>query len=433
MDVQDKTKFEIEGKSSVKYHLKANHVVEAKRWVWALNNAIQWTKDEAKLEEKHKQRQVEALRQTKNDRPSERDVDTTDSSKTNGRGVTFGTPLTATTSRDSLSGRYEVVVEDDGSVHVPQDPSVAPKDPTPSTKKTKTTMIAGDLDGDDEYDDDTSGIEVQPTSKDAFNITAHSASLQLSLLSQVSAALQAEGIQNPTVSISHPTISQAISTYEAAVRSLQGLVGDLLKISRDRDAYWQYRLDREADVRKMWEDSMAKVAKEQEELEGRIGESEDKRKRTKRALREALEGTSAPSSQAGSRRTTQSQNQLSESLLRVQLEKEAGIPRRKSLVKRDSMRRKSTIAELTNLSDSDSDEDEEFFDAVDAGEVEIVEEMPLSPPPAVTEIKPDTPRDDIRELKKAEIIASYKGYEDAVRTRLKMDQDDRPKISLWVY
>ena len=39
MDAQDKTRFEIQGKSSVKYHLKANHVVEAKRWFWTLNNA----------------------------------------------------------------------------------------------------------------------------------------------------------------------------------------------------------------------------------------------------------------------------------------------------------------------------------------------------------------------------------------------------------
>ena len=56
MDAQDKTRFEIHGKSSVKYHLKANHVVEAKRWFWSLNNAIQWAKDEAKEEERNDRR-----------------------------------------------------------------------------------------------------------------------------------------------------------------------------------------------------------------------------------------------------------------------------------------------------------------------------------------------------------------------------------------
>ena len=65
MDSQDKTRFEIQGKSSVKYHLKANHVVEAKRWFWALNNAIQWAKDEEREEERRRTRDAEALRQAR--------------------------------------------------------------------------------------------------------------------------------------------------------------------------------------------------------------------------------------------------------------------------------------------------------------------------------------------------------------------------------
>jgi hypothetical protein len=65
MDPQDKQRFEIQGKSSVKYHLKANHQVEAKRWYWALNNAIQWSKDEAREEEKRHKGEVEALKQAR--------------------------------------------------------------------------------------------------------------------------------------------------------------------------------------------------------------------------------------------------------------------------------------------------------------------------------------------------------------------------------
>lgn len=65
MDPQDKQRFEIQGKSSVKYHLKANHQVEAKRWYWALNNAIQWAKDEARDEEKRANQDQEMLKQAK--------------------------------------------------------------------------------------------------------------------------------------------------------------------------------------------------------------------------------------------------------------------------------------------------------------------------------------------------------------------------------
>ena len=133
---------------------------------------------------------------------------------------------------------------------------------------------------------------------------------------------------------------------------------------------------------------------------------------------------------------SQDQGQISATLEKLQIDRQGpGRPRTKSIGFREPGRRKSTIADLTNLSDSDSDEDEEFFDAVDAGEVEVVDAMPLSPPPLAkgetTDRKPSMDR-DLREDKLAEIKTSFKGYEDPIRTRFKMEADNRPKISLWV-
>lgn len=447
MDPQDKTRFEIQGKSSVKYHLKANHVVEAKRWFWALNNAIQWTKDEAKEEEKQKQRKEEMLRQAKSGKPphlseTSREAGTVDSTKLSGQGLApataIGVPLTAISSRvsfqDSLLDAASTAGDEEDSVYHSNEPSIAGNDLARSAQGTGTATMAADMDDEEEYGDDASSHEMQPASKDAFNITAHSASLQLSLLAQVSTALQAESRKDQAVPISDPTVVQALSTYESAVASLQGLVNDLLKISRDRDAYWQYRLDREADVRRLWEDSMAKVAKEQEALEGRIEESEEKRKRTKRVLKDVLEGTSesAAASRPQSRGMPQDEGQLSDALGKVELgEQGAASLRRKSIGIRDpaTKRRKSTITHLTNLSDSDSDEDEEFFDAVGAGEVEVIDALP---PAAIKETKDEKSSSDLREQKKSEIQTSFKGYEDPIRKRFKMEADDRPKISLWV-
>ena len=437
MDPQDKTRFEIQGKSSVKYHLKANHIVEAKRWFWALNNAIQWTKDEAKEEEKQKQRHAEIMRQAKTGARELESESTRMGSKS--LAPTMGAQLSTTPSRvsvpDSLYAPAILVGDDEGSIQGSYEPSVAANDMSRSIKSAKEPAIPGDRDDDDEYGDDASSHEMQPASKDAFNITAHSASLQLNLLAQVSVALQKECSKEPALSLNDPSVVQAILTYEAAVRSLQGLVGDLLKISRDRDAYWQYRLDREADVRRLWEDSMARVAKEQVELEGRIGESEDKRKRTKRALREALESTSAAQSRPDSRALSQDHLQISDALGKLQVSNESTLlPRRKSVGFRELGRRKSTLADLTNISDSDEDEDEEFFDAIDSGEVEVVDEMPISAssPPPIALVEHHESSLDIREAKRAHILPSFKGYEDPVRKRLKMDADDRPKISLWV-
>ena len=443
MDPQDKTRFEIQGKSSVKYHLKANHVVECKRWFWSLNNAIQWAKDEVKEQERQKKRKEEMLREAKSGKPSidsSKDSSTLDGTRFSGKGLvpatSIGAPLTATSSRisfqDSMLGPASNAGDDDGSMYDSQDQSVVGNDTGRSGPKAGLTAIAGDVDDDEEYGDDASSHEMQPASKDAFNITAHSASLQLNLLSQVSAALQAESRKEKAVAISDPTVVQALATYESAVASLQGLVQDLLKISRDRDAYWQYRLDREADVRRLWEDSMAKVAREQEELEGRIEESEIKRKKTKRALKDALE-----SQEDEDVPDSRDESQLDAPFGKLKLGRQASIPgRRKSIGVRDAGRRKSTIADLTNISDSDSDEDEEFFDAVDAGEVEVVDKMPESVPsplPAADKaIGRSEPSQDLREAKRADIKPSFHGYEDPIRKKLKMDADDRPKISLWV-
>ena len=435
MDPQDKQRFEILGKSSVKYHLKANHDVEAKRWYWALNNAIQWAKDEAREEQRKKVKDEELFRQAKHDQrdktpqkdqdASQGHIDPTNvhrnrssrylvpasSIPISGSRVTFGGTSTAAGSvmeEDGTTayGSYEHSMPEMGRV----------------TSYAGTATIEGDVDDDEEYGDDASSHEAQPASKDAFNITAQSARLQLDLLAQVSAALQAEKSKNPTLPISHPTVVQAVASYENAVRSLNGLVGDLLKISRDRDAYWQYRLDREADVRRLWEDNMARLAKEQEALEGRMGESEDKRKRTKRALREVLEfGTSQPPSRGG-----EQPEQVSQALRKLEVDGDSKVSRRKS-VGAYSMRRKSTIAQMTNLSDSEEDDDEEFFDAVDAGEVQVVEDLP----PSATS-PPAGDGGTICEIKRKNIQTSFRGYEDPIREKLKMDADDRPKISLWV-
>lgn len=284
---------------------------------------------------------------------------------------------------------------------------------------------AGDDDDDDDYGDDASSREIKPHNKDAFNITAQSAKLQLDLLTSVSAALRSEKNRNPTLQISDPTMLQALDSYESAIGNLKGLIGDLLRISRDRDAYWQYRLDREANVRRMWEESMAKVAKEQEELETRLGESELKRRKTKTALREALEDYElagpGPTVHDDHDEFVEAEEDLEQ---HAAAKSKPGLPPQK-------VRRKATFADIAaDISESESEDDEEFFDAVGAGEVEVVE-MPAATS-IVAEKDIAASAEDVFEKKHAQIATAWAGYEDGPRQRLAMDADDRPKISLWV-
>ena len=439
MDAQDKSRFEIEGKSSIKYHLKANHVVEAKRWFWSLNNAIQWSKDEARAEVQRKQQDIATVRQIRQDADvrGEGNIDVAkdglEESKVSGKSLipatTMGLPSeigSRASSKNFAAVNSSVAGDDQDSSAESHELGLRGDDMTRIASRANTATIAGDLDEEDEYGDDASSREIQPASKDAFDITAHSAKLQLDLLDQVSKALKDQCKGNPKTTVADEAIVQAIDTYESAVKSLQSMVSDLLKISRDRDAYWQYRLDRETDLRRLWEESMTKVSKEQEELESRIGESEEKRKRTKRVLRNVLDG-------ADSESPRESESFPSYDDGKGELVGQENLPftRRKSLGVRVP-RRKSTIAALTDLSDSDADADEEFFDAVGAGEVEVSTTMPLSPAGEPLTSPLMLREDNDHEKKGSELATSFRGYEEPVRKRLRMEADDRPKISLWV-
>ncbi|KAJ5935699.1 hypothetical protein N7466_005246 [Penicillium verhagenii] len=441
MDAQDKTRFEIHGKSSVKYHLKANHVVEAKRWFWSLNNAIQWAKDEAKEEERQRSKNAETLRlakidQSAGDTPSESGL----SRRTSGRGPPLSslsvpggssfTRLSTHASRTTLE--TSPAEEDEGSAYGSMDQGAGPSEVNRVASHVTTVP---DGDDDDDFNDYASSHEDMPTNdKDALNITAQSAKLQLDLLANVSASLQAERTKNPEMAIADPAVEQALVAYEGAVSSLKGLVQNLLKISRDRDSYWQYRLNREEHLRRMWEESMARVAQEHEELQGKMGESEEKRKRTKRALKEALEnatGSSRSISAAPSRMPTEPSSVLETSQAEIRDPEVVSQEDQGSRLTTEPIplnRKPSVLSHISSLYDSESDGDE-FFDAIDAGEIEVEDFS------QATEIQePEEPEDEsalARKEKAVLIKSSFRGYEDPVRQKLTMDNDDRPKIGLW--
>lgn len=437
MDPTEKTKFEIIGKSSVKYHLKANHEVEAKRWFWALNNSIQWTKDQAKEEEKQEAKRLELLQQAK-EQSGSGSKETFDSNGLNEPSLAYtesrresiqGSRLMPQNSLSRIASPRVAFTSTAGSIGDEEETNYGSYNASFIGEGSRipshigTGPVNGD-DDDDEYGDGSSEHEM-PAGKDAFEITAQSARLQLELMGQVNAALQVEQSRNPNLVISDPVANQATATYDSAIRNLKGLVGDLLKISKDRDAYWQHRLDREEHMRRMWEESMAQVAREQDELMARMGESEEKRKITKRALREVTRSASRPAS----RGELAAKAEIVEALDDVSLNDDGTAPLRHVPTSKSSLRQKSNAEDIPDMSDSDSDEDDEFFDAVDAGQVEIVKALPLSSP--VVGVTEEVEEDEHVKVDGLDISSAFKGYENGIRTRLKMDADDRPKISLW--
>lgn len=413
MSPDEKTKFEIIGKSSVKYTLKANHEVEAKRWFWSLNNSIQWTKDQAREEEKQAARSAELLKQAKAEQGGSLSVQDSHSENASMSELRRNSSQYATRSVSNSkipapkheTGGPSVAESDDEFADAGTDGDAMSRMPS----HIGGTLVPSEHDDEDEYGDEMSQAgEQRGATKDALNITAQSAKLQLETMSHVHSALLAEVTQSPATTLSDTKVTQALSTYDAAIRSLTALIGDLLRISKDRDAFWQYRLDREANMRRMWEESMAKVAREQEELEARVDEAETRRRLTKRALREVMEtaGPQTPTLEAKA--------------------SDAEVAPDTSEVPEASMSRRQTIFEqIAEFSDAESTDAEEFFDAVDAGEVEVAEIPP-------EDTLPDKKEVVVVKSNGTDISTSFKGYEGGVRKRLKMDEDNRPKVSLWV-
>lgn len=406
MSPDEKTKFEIIGKSSVKYTLKANHEVEAKRWFWALNNAIQWTKDQAKEEEKQRVANVELLNKAKAEQGQGTSV--SESPSENASLAELKPQASSQLSRlQSVNkSQSKMAVSTAGSFLEDDENGEAGMD---HEAKAAMSGFQEDVDDDDDYLDGSSNRDQPNTAKDAFNITAQSVKLQLDTMAQVNAALIVEASKNPDMTLSDGKASQALATYDAAIRSMTGLVGDMMRISRDRDAYWQQRLDREIDMRRMWEDSMAQVAKEQEVLQARVGVAEDKKKQARRMLKEITsKSNNTGDGQADGSFITPAATQ----------EDEAERPPLKTQL----TRHETVLTEIANLSDDESDVNEEFFDAVDAGDIEA---EPL-PPSEMEESK------ELVATSGMDISSAFHGYENGIRTRLKIDADNRPAISLWV-
>ncbi|KKA31206.1 hypothetical protein TD95_000809 [Thielaviopsis punctulata] len=443
MSPDEKTKFEIIGKSSVKYTLKANHEVEAKRWFWALNNSIQWSKDQAKEEERQKARRDEYLRHVKeHDKasqliPSEAASEKVSVSEMSTTSLNRNSQIAraASTSRPNIRqdnmGTGTGTGTSTGSGGEDDEHDREDHDNRALTNMAESVYHENDDDDDDDDYGDDNSTRNSPPSKDAFSIIVQSARLQLETMSQVNTALMAQmarqastpppnnGSSSSNASVgAEPAIHQALTTYDGAIRSLTGLVGDLLKIAKDRESYWQSRVDREVEMRRMWEESMAKLAREQEELETQYGQAEQKRKMTKRALRLALTAEGATGhGHAGTIIEHDSEDEAA-----------TGTPHNRLAVASDAVPRPTSSRKPPieiNLSDSDSEDEEEFYDAVDAGNIEVSQMPPSEHVPdssaAVTVVNDG----------ENEISSSFCGYENGLRTRLKMDEDNRPKVSLW--
>lgn len=347
LDQSDKQKFEIvsSGKGSVRYHLRANHPVEANRWIFALTQAIQAATAESMS------------------------VSTEDSGPTLSRAP-------------SISDRPAFSHRSTSSFDLLLKPTIM------------LNSSSASINTEDESGEDYPETNEEPHKGD-FEVTAHSAQVQLEILEKLLGALP----QNDQQRQETPVMEDPMVIIKKAAGSLHGTLDELVKMSHTRDAYWRAQLEREKELRRLWEENMQALAEEQEHMEEAMHNAIEQRRITKRALRAMSMAVQQPDKGA-------------EYIRRANIT-ESDNP---SLIISEPFVPPETLAEVI----SSSDEEEEFFDA----DMTIVEEPPTFIPPLAISKE--------RSTKEQELQLSAHGYECPLRKKFeKLDKDNRPKISLW--
>ncbi|KAK9458718.1 Oxysterol-binding protein-domain-containing protein [Lipomyces oligophaga] len=392
LDSSEKHRFEIIGKGSVRYHLRANHPIEANRWVWALSQAIQYAKDQDRLtgHSPSKSQLVSA------DAQSIMTSIMTDDSKrltaphrvnTSTVGASSGSDRSAPFALPGVN--YSEGHFNDGNVNENED---------------------YDDDDDDDDDDDSSQERTleEPPYKE-INIRAHAMELELKALTDISTSIKEE---RGGLASQFPKIAEALDLYDASIQSLRNILEELAREGRERETYFRRRIERESELRRVWEDNMQKLAEENDQIGEHLHDAVEEKKLARKVLREVLGSSGTSSNENGYASPGESRTPT-------------------GIVKTSEALKLATV-----LSEED---DDEFFDAIEseqqegtpsAKSVQLEQVETLVDKSASEHYEALTPAQKQIELAMIK-TGAFRGYDDPPRFRFQTDEDTRPKVSLW--
>ncbi|KAF9427712.1 hypothetical protein BGZ94_004340 [Podila epigama] len=234
IDSNDKQRFDIIGKGSIRYHLKAGHANEAKRWILALTQSKQWIEDASG-----------------HDRPSFMD------------------------SRQSLNLSVQ-----DASRY---------RNPEPSLSRGRTVTRDGT---------DSSGTRSQTsrsssTSPDGTQLeqsTVPHAESFATMKNYVHAQIQmqtdiSENLIRLQRAAEVPEDSEIMRVTQAIHETslvIKDSIAKLQNMTQDREDYWQRVLEQESQKRELWEESLKTLSEEQLEMQRVLQRAEESNRKMKK-------------------------------------------------------------------------------------------------------------------------------------------------------
>jgi hypothetical protein len=415
----EKLRFEVQSSPSrghrssgvQKWYMKANHPVEASRWTQAIGRSIEWYKrDGPDTEPRRNSGDTQSsLVKTYSQRSKKSSISTMPRQRH--EAVSQG--------NDSTTSNFETGDEEDASLII--------RDNTPDD---------GEDDDGAEQNDDSSATESTsqvPPYDTSFDLHGNSTTAQMELTSQL--------LSNLAIS---PTASPRTHELKTALKDsfvmVQDMMNEYVQMAKERDEWWRLKLKREQERQAVWEESLQNVVKEGEALEKELrlrsrrrgsrffdanaGEVEGTVKQRPSLLpivqspipEETGKGDYFPASSniaapvviipAAQVDVTSTEQEVSPSIL---------TPTRRQLsVPQQNVRDQADSASL-----ADTDEEDEFFDAIEANNLPNLDVHEFLASPIHSE-----------QMLPSAALEPYAGYKH-LRDRLPISSDNRPSTSLW--
>lgn len=392
-----------------KWYMRANHPVEAARWTQAISKSMEWCRREA-------DKSLGGRRSVESDKSALRPAKIRTSFQS---GVSAMREL----------GTHNFRGEQSSLVDAPEDYSLIVSDVS------KDSIQGLDEEVDEEVadrHDSSAASEVtqsQPPHNSTFDLHGNSVAAQVDLTAQLLAGL-------PLPSDAPLRTQELREALRESFTMVQSMINEYVQMTKEREEWWRSQLQRERERQTIWEESLQTVVREGEALERELRTRSRKRgsrffdvgmqvagpaTARQRPLSLAAASSAVPSTQASTYFTAVEETPPVP-LTPVPVDDAPPSP----VLLTPTQRRMSRLATLTPAAANeiedllDTDEEDEFFDAIESGNLPnlVVSELLTSPMHSTTSL-PLTLN-----------LEPFLGYKH-LRTELPIGKDNRPSTSLW--
>lgn len=402
----DKTRFEIHSTPSrghttgQKWYMRANHHVEAAGWTLALGKSIQWARRDEQVPRKSGESELNALKP--------KSLRTSFQSVISARRMDAGTRGGG--SQSSFMGITDESMED--GLH----PETRKAAKSPSTSENEERN----------YNSSASVLTQSPPHNATFDLQGNSAAAQMELTTQLLSNLALP----PDAA---PRTQELRTALRESFAIVQTMVDEYIQMAKDREEWWKSQLQRERERQTVWEESLQTVVREGEVLEQELRMRS--RKRGSRffdaGINDAGGGIFRPRPATMAFASPVLEEPYFLPLVRPAPITIVSSPKEVNGLSTLTMPSSPTSAGVTPTAQRiprqdqededavDTDEEDEFFDAIEANALPnlVVSQLLSSPMHMVPALS----------FMNREHFAGYQN----LRTRLPIGSDNRPSTSLW--